>query len=416
MRLRRACRRREWMLLIAAFVVVGRAVAAQELVELPAEDRWLEADFEEIYRIGSADGEEWEAFGEISRVGFDADGSLYVFDRMVGRITVVDARGDLLRQFGSKGDGPGEFRAALEMAVMRDGKVVVADAGHHVYLIFDSTGEFQRDVRMDGDPADVTVPWIWPEAGGESVIVGARNAGAYGVFSEERASREVAGPALLPIQRLVLAGEVMAREPIAEGWAPPSMAVAPGERPRRRAFAPEMHVGVLPGGMVAYSDSSAYAVKIANPEAGISRILTRPFSPRRVTERMRQAERSRRTEAAGEFLRGFGIPGGDIAGSGIRERQLQRIATLEFFEEIPVIRSLMTSWNGTIWVQRTGDEPRTSGPVDILTPDGRYVGSYPAGATGLPRAFGPGGLAAFVEWDAFDVQTVVVKRVPRSVN
>ena len=401
--------------LAAAVLALSDAATAQEAIELPAEDRWLDADFEEVYRVGSADGEAWEAFGEVSRLGFDGDGNLYIFDRMVGRIIVVDPRGDLLGEFGRRGDGPGEFRAALEMAVMRDGSIAIADPAHHAYLIFDSNGEFTRNVRMDGEPADVTVPRMWPEAGGESVVVGTRNAGAYQVFSEESAPREFAVPTVRPIQRLILAGDVVTREPIAEGWAPPRTEAAGGEGPRRRAFEPALHVAVLPGRMVAFSDSFAYAIKIASAEAGILRILTRPLSPKRVTERMREAERNRRRKAGGEFLRGFGIPA-DIAGSGIRERQLQKIDALEFFEEIPIVRYLMTSWSGTIWVQRSGDEPHTSGPIDVLAPDGRYIGSYATGATGLPRAFGPGGLAAFVERDAFDVQTVVVRRLPLRVG
>ncbi|WP_419164941.1 6-bladed beta-propeller [Candidatus Palauibacter sp.] len=397
---------------LAAFLARVAGAGAQEIVELPGEDRWLEADFEEVYRVGAADGEEWEMFSEIVSPGFDASGNLYLFDRRASRIIVVDPSGQLLREFGHEGDGPGEFRSALAMAVMRDGRVVVGDAQHRAYLVFDANGEFERDVRMDADAGRVTVPWMWPESGGESVIVGTRNAGFFTVHSEGASPEIGRPPASRPIQRLILTGEVMTREPVAEGWAPPRTASVVGEGYSRRGFEPELHVGVLPGGMVAYSDSSAYAIKIASRETGISRILTRPVSPAPVTERMKQAERDRRQESLDEFLGGFGIAGVDIAGSGIREGRLEAIRALEFFEEIPVIRYLMTSWNGTIWVQRSGDGPRASGPIDVLTPDGCYVGSYPTGATGLPRAFGPGGLAAFVERDALDVQTVVVRRVP----
>ena len=31
--------------------------------DLPGDDHWLEADFEEVYRIGSLAGEDWEQFG-----------------------------------------------------------------------------------------------------------------------------------------------------------------------------------------------------------------------------------------------------------------------------------------------------------------------------------------------------------------
>ena len=34
----------------------------------------------------------------------------------------------------------------------------------------------------------------------------------------------------------------------------------------------------------------------------------------------------------------------------------------------------------------------------------------------MPDAFGPDGLAAFIETDEFDVETVVVRRLPATVN
>ena len=71
-----------------------------------------------------------------------------------------------------------------------------------------------------------------------------------------------------------------------------------------------------------------------------------------------------------------------------------------------------TSWEGTIWVRRRGEEPAGDGPIDLLTADGRYLGTLPADATAMPRAFGPEGLVAFVERDELDVPTVVVKRLP----
>ena len=77
-----------------------------------------------------------------------------------------------------------------------------------------------------------------------------------------------------------------------------------------------------------------------------------------------------------------------------------------------IVRGLATGWDGEIWVQRHGDEPGDDlGPIDVITMDGRYVGTYVAGAIEMPAAFGPGGLMAFVERNEFDVESVVVKRV-----
>ena len=91
-------------------------------------------------------------------------------------------------------------------------------------------------------------------------------------------------------------------------------------------------------------------------------------------------------------------------------------ATCEFFPEVPVIRGLFVGWDGTIWVRRRGEEPESDGPVDLLTTDGGYLGTLPADDAEIPDAFGPDGLAAFVERDEFEVQTVVVRRLPPEIR
>lgn len=394
------------LLTVATVSVTPVAVFAQEVVELPGEDRWLEVDFEEVYRVGVAAGEAWQEFGTIRQVAFDAAGNLYVLDSLAGRIVVVAPDGGLLREFGRLGEGPGEFRTPTAMAVMSDGRVVVANLGHQAYQIFDARGEYVRQVRMDGEGGH-RVPWMFPERDGESVVVGSQLAGFF--FSGGRLGN--IGPPARLVQRWSFVGEELARETIAQGWEPPR-----GDENRRLAFEPELEVDVLPGGGFAYSDSSAYEIKIASFESGVSRILTRPFPPEPVTERMERAERNRRLQEAGQgsVIR---TPGGvRVTGGGGGDRARERIETLEFFGEVPVIRRLRTTWGGRIWVLRRGDEPDSDGPMDILAPDGRYIGSYRTGAAQLPDAFGPGEMAAFIERDELDVETVVVKRLPRTVN
>ena len=381
---------------------------AQEVIELPGDDRWLEADFQEVYEIGAAVGVAWQEFGRVRTVAFDGAGNLYVLDALAGRVIVVTPHGELLREFGRLGEGPGEFGGATWMAVMRDGRTFVGDLGQRAYLVFDADGEFERQVRPDGNPAHVSFMRMWSESGGESVVVGTELAGGsyFGGFPEG-APR----PLTRPVARLILTGDDVLRETIADGWRPPR-----GEADERRAFEPGLWVAPLPGGKAAFSDSSAYTIKIASAGGGVSHVLTRPFFPEPVTERMERAERDRRIEemVGGSITR---TPGGVLAvGGGGSNRWVEWAETIEFFEEVPVVRGLGTSWGGRIWVQRRGDQPHENGPIDILTADGSYLGSFRTGATRIPDAFGPEGLAAFIERDGFDVQTVVVKRLPPDVN
>ena len=416
---------------VAAALLAAIAVSAtpgvagtQEVIELPGEDRWLEADFEEVYRVGSALGEAWQEFGTIGRVGFDETGNLHVLDRLTARVVVVNPDGDFVREFGRRGEGPGEFQSPMDMVVMSDGRVVIADRGHRAYHIFDPAGDFERMVRM-GRMAQVRE--MFPEAGGESVVRGARMLG----FSFQVAGESTIGPSADPrsIERVFLTGDEATVETAAEVWGPAwtrltEHLIAGGpqkimSRGPRRGFEPELFAGVLPGGRIAFSDSSAYAIKLAERDGRVSSILTRPFLPEPVTERVMQAEKDRRLrdledrpEDSVSRSEGRMVVSGTGGGARVRER----IETLEFAEEIPVVRDLHTSWGGRIWVLRRGEEPVGDGPIDILAADGRYLGSYRTGATRLPDAFGPGGLAAFIERDELDVQTVVVKRLPGDVN
>lgn len=93
-----------------------------------------------------------------------------------------------------------------------------------------------------------------------------------------------------------------------------------------------------------------------------------------------------------------------------------RIRSMEFYHEVPVVHDMQTSWEGTIWVSRGGRVRASDGTIDLLTPDGRYIGTLAADETTMPSAFGPNGLVAFVERDELDVPIVVVKRLPPEIR
>ena len=59
-----------------------------------------------------------------------------------------------------------------------------------------------------------------------------------------------------------------------------------------------------------------------------------------------------------------------------------------------------------------GHEVRLVPPIYVKP----FVGTYATGATEMPDAFGPDGLAAFIERDEFDVARVVVRRLPGEVR
>ena len=207
------------------------------------------------------------------------------------------------------------------------------------------------------------------------------------------------------VERFHLDGFLAKVDTLVEAWSPP------GEP---AGFAPQLVGGALPDGGVAFSDSSAYAIKIASSTGDLVRILTRPIRPDPVTERDKALFIEWQFELERSFERDLARLGGDYAdiAEKMSDRNRRRAESMVFHHEIPVVRTLRTSWSGNIWVQRRSNELAGVGPIDILTRDGRYLGTYPAAATPMPAAFGPDGLIALVERDALDVQTVVVRQLP----
>ena len=376
-------------LVVGAVWVAGvPPLSAQEVIELPAEDRILSADFDVLYRVGSLLGDEWDAFGQVADVDFDGAGNLHILDGQTARISVVDLQGNLVRRFGRVGEGPGEFsgvRNVWTLTVCSDERVAVYDAWRRAFVLFGPDGEFERGIRLEG-PRFVSIPGLQCEAVSQSVVsTGEVEYLGWTPLSE---------PSFRYVMRYGLSGENAVVDTVAAGWKPPGSWFD---------FVPVLRVGVLPDGGVAFADSSAYAIKITGAEGGLSRVLTRPIRPAPLTDKLKAEYVKQKLEE----IESLGGPAADF-----RRTQLESI---EYFDEIPLIRDLRTSPHGTIWVRRGSDELGIDGRVDLITADGRYLGTFARDATDMPSAFGPDGLVAFIEKNDLDVPTVVVKRLSSGV-
>ena len=380
---------------VCAVLMSAQPLASQQVVELPRDDRILDAEFGEVYRVGSIDGDEWEVFSRVSAVGFGESGNLYVMDDQGGRIVVVNRKGEFVREFGRIGDGPGEFSAssntAVGFAVLRDGRTVVFDPGHSAFQLFGPDGEFERSVRIPGNSFQVIRPMA-PARDGRNVITT-----SVGTVTDDPE------PPFRPVYRFLLTGDEAVQDTAIRAWRPAGDA---------GGFRPALVAGALPDGSLVYTDSSAYAIKVATRDGDLRRVLTRPFRPDPVTDRIKDEEIERRLKENEERA----ARSGDGLAAARAELARRRIRSMEFYHEVPVVRDLRTSWGSTIWVGRWGEERTSRGPIDLLSPDGRYIGTLAADATAMPSAFGPDGLIAFIETNDLGVNTVVVKRLSPEVR
>ena len=418
---------------LLAILPAALDLPAQEVIDLPGRDQPLDADFEEIFRVGVLEGEDWEMFAHVASVAFDASGNLYVIDGLTysqknTRVVVFDASGNFVREFGSMGEGPGEFNMPTGVVVMRDGTTVVEDLRHRAYQLFDANGEFLRMVRMRGR---IGYHDLLPDPRGGGVFM-KKEAGASITISSSAGGAPPAPPTpptSRPLWRVDLGGEEARNDTVVQGWQAPRGEVPdrpglpPGEG-QAPTYEPPFLMGVLPDGSVVHSDSSAYELRITPPDpGGVTRVIRRPLRPRPVTREMEEAYNGLISNRA-----------------SVENRTTGEISTYElpkrvFYPEVSILVAISTTWEGRIWVQRRGEDAgnrgpigppslglfgpinwRTPGPIDVVTADGRYVGTFATEATKMPDAFGPDGMAAFVELDELDVASVVVRRLSAAVR
>lgn len=417
-------------LALIAVILTAAPATAQQVIELPLEDRLLTADFPEVYRVGDG-GSEWQLLSRIASLGFDSMGNLHIGD-LAGEeleVLVVDPEGELVVRFGRQGEGPGEFRDAQEAFALPDGRTVVPDDDHFAYHVFGIDGSLEHMVRYPGvrpghNQPLARTPGALPRFRrvdrwrGELVL---RVTHVWDLDNERTSFRIVDGPKA--IMRLDLSGENATESEIVRATGPDEEATF--------LFAP------LPDGAVAFADSTQYEIEIAEPNQGVTRVLVRPFVARPWNARNFQAFKDytrdglRRAAETGDGAEMAGLFGG-----------VDRM--LDLMDEsplpsgnIPLLESLETTWRGLIWVGRTpadgfpdfdfegalmgGLNPTPSAPrsrrpgaIDVITPEGDYVGTF--ASTPMPAAFGPDGLVAYVEVDELDVATVVVRRLPDEVR
>jgi len=394
-------------------LVVPAAAFGQQVVHIAARDRMLQGEPQTLFAIGALEGADWETFGGVAQVAFDARDNLYVLDRGNHRVLVFDAQGKFVRQLGKQGGGPGEFAAPNGLAVEPDGRVIVADAAHRNYTIFRPDGALER-----------TVPY---EQGSAMIFRSVQSHPRSGVLVEPAGLRVTPeGPQ--PYDSL----PVLWIRPGADDAAPVRLAAVPAPVARFTrsgsvgemrvaftgppVFTPQLRWGPLPDGGLAFTYEAGYRVHIAGPDGKVQRVIERPFRPRKVTEKDKERAREQRRR---QLERGVGIVrvvdeggrrstsiGGRLPEAEIREN----LANMEFAETVPVLFGMRTDPLGRIWVHRAREKEYEPGRIDLSAADGRYIGTLEDQP--VPDAVSRSGRAAYIERDEYDVQRVVVKVLP----
>src|SRR5687768_5144872 len=90
-------------------------------------------------RIGELDGAPEYTFGRIHAVTAGRDGSIFVVDAQVPTLRQYDAAGRHVRNFGRRGNGPGELQNP-ETAALVGNQLIVRDLITHRFVVYPLDG------------------------------------------------------------------------------------------------------------------------------------------------------------------------------------------------------------------------------------------------------------------------------------
>jgi DNA-binding beta-propeller fold protein YncE len=109
----------------------------------------------EFGSYGEGDGE----FIWPTSVALDGDGKVYVADDWLNRISIFDKDGNFLSKWGTSGSGDGELNGPASLCIVDD-TVYVADAKNHRIQAFSLAGQFKAKCGSFGDgPGQFNMPW-----------------------------------------------------------------------------------------------------------------------------------------------------------------------------------------------------------------------------------------------------------------
>ncbi|CAB3768362.1 peptidyl-alpha-hydroxyglycine alpha-amidating lyase family protein [Paraburkholderia solisilvae] len=89
-------------------------------------------------------------FRQVTDVAWDTSDNTYISDGYINsRVAKVDRNGNWLKSWGDRGAGPGQFHTPHSIAVDANNRIYVADRSNRRIQVFDTDGNFLRQITID---------------------------------------------------------------------------------------------------------------------------------------------------------------------------------------------------------------------------------------------------------------------------
>jgi len=290
------------------------------------------------------------------------DGRVVALDPRVQSLFVFAPTGEVLARAGRDGDGPGEFRRPGGVVHLGGDTILVYDASHRRFSLFDTDGNLLADRRLEppagGEDAPRLTLYAAVDAVGDTVTL--RGEG-YSFRSTSSGDYVWENPTL----RYSTDGSLMGM--VAEPTKMWFYGTRDGPRPRLFGGAQDV---VSMNGLVYVGDRERYEVRVYDPPRGLVRIhrLERPRRP--VTDETVDLYRTDLAE--------------NIEDPEELERMLGFIEKSPVADSMPWIQNVMADALGNVWVMEYGLPGQDSAAVGVFSAAGEWVGAVP-----LPPNFRP---------------------------
>ncbi|MDH5642890.1 MAG: 6-bladed beta-propeller [Gemmatimonadota bacterium] len=349
----------------------------------------------EEFRIGSADGDPDYEFGQISGIVVGPNGNVFVLDAMASQVKVFGPEGLLLNRFGGPGSGPGELGQGAAMMMLAEGAtIVIPDIANQRVNLYDLEGESTGSYAVQ---LETGVPVKWETTTSGTVVNQLRQfpfPGREGPMDtmDLIASRNSEGQVVDTILSIP-AGQTF------------SMA---GGNPQMKFFSSEPSWTLNGDDGVWFATNDEYRIELFDSAGLLSRVLTKPFERRPITE----ADQAAFLDAMMRLFSERGLPPQAVE---------QVRSMISFADMFPAFLQFFVGPNQSLWVQHvqapselTAEELETYNPQlqlgstdwDVFNSEGHFLGVVEMPQTFQPMRFTDD--AVYGIWrDELDVQYVM---------
>ena len=280
--------------------------------------------------IGEVDGVEAYLLGRVRNIAIGRDGAVIIADDKTPVLRLYDARGTFMRDIGRSGEGPGEYRSMGGVRTLPDGRILLWDNRIQRLTYYTATGAVIKSVRVPSGLFSADLFQV-DRAGFAYVRV------ATGAITND-------GNWLFGWIRVSPEGHVVDTIAVPRDERPEDTFVLSGASGYDRPFSREYVSTMSAHGLLLFGENTTYAFELRGPGKAVTRI-EHAHSPVPIT-----GDERREWEAWARYF--TDMQRAPLTNNQVAPNAPVRVKSYVIPREKPVFSELHSDADGRIWVRR----------------------------------------------------------------